>query len=376
MVINRPFWIQRIEETWKKVPIVWLSGVRRIGKTTLAHSLKNAKYFDCDTPRTKELLKDPEAFYGSLSEKRIILDEVHQLPDPSLVLKIGADLFPQIKILATGSSTLAATQKFKDSLTGRKRVVHMLPVLSDELEAFGIKDLRYRLLRGGLPPALLSSEHDEGFYSEWLDSYYARDVQELFRVEKRSGFLLLIEILLRQNAGLVEVSGLAQKCSLSRPTIMNYLEILELTHLIYVLRPYHGGGKQELVRRPKIYGFDTGFICYARGWNELRLEDCGLLWENLVLEHLLSLPSQPKAYHWRDQQQHEIDFVIPRGRDRCDAIECKWNADGFKTQNLKVFRSIYPKGTNFVVSPHITASYQRQVHELKIEFVGLSALKG
>ena len=136
-----------------------------------------------------ERLRDPESFFHSVKQRLVVFDEVHQLPDPSRLLKIGADAFPGLKILATGSSTLAATQKFRDSLTGRKRVVELVPVLHEELPAFGVVDLRERLLRGGLPPALLAKTHDPEFYAEWLDGYFARDVQELFRLEKRAGFL-------------------------------------------------------------------------------------------------------------------------------------------------------------------------------------------
>lgn len=71
----------------------------------------------------------------------MVFDEVHQLPDPSRLLKIGADAFPHLRILATGSSTLAATTKFRDALTGRKRVVELVPVLHEELPAFGVGDL-------------------------------------------------------------------------------------------------------------------------------------------------------------------------------------------------------------------------------------------
>jgi predicted AAA+ superfamily ATPase len=149
----------------------------------------------------------------------VILDEVHQLPDPSRVLKIAADEFPGLKVLATGSSTLAATEKFRDSLTGRKRQVHLLPVLSAELPAFGIRSLELRLHRGGLPAALLADEHDPETYAEWLDSFFARDVQELFRVEKRTSFLKLVETLLRQSGGLAEVTSLAAASGLSRPTV-------------------------------------------------------------------------------------------------------------------------------------------------------------
>ena len=145
-MISRPFWLERIESCWRKAPIVWLSGVRRAGKTTLAETLDDAEFLNCDLPSSQHLLADPEAFYRSLAKPRLILDEVHQLPDPSRLLKIGADAFPKLKILATGSSTLAATHKFRDSLAGRKRNVHLVPVRHDELPAFGIRDLRHRLL--------------------------------------------------------------------------------------------------------------------------------------------------------------------------------------------------------------------------------------
>ena len=108
-MISRPFWLERIESCWRKAPIVWLSGVRRAGKTTLAETLDDAEFLNCDLPSSQQLLADPEAFYRSLAKPRLILDEVHQLPDPSRLLKIGADAFPKLKILATGSSTLAAT---------------------------------------------------------------------------------------------------------------------------------------------------------------------------------------------------------------------------------------------------------------------------
>ena len=241
-MIARPFWIDRIEQCWRKAPIVWLSGVRRAGKTTLAAELADALYLNCDLPSVQQLLADPEAFYRSVTRSRLVLDEVHQLPDPSSLLKIGADAFPRLKILATGSSTLAATRKFRDSLTGRKRNLHLVPVRHDELSAFGVAELRHRLMRGGLPPALLSQEYDPGFYSEWLDSYYARDVQELFRVEKRSGFLKLIESILRLSGGQMEATALATLCGLSRPTVVNYLEVLELTHVATLVRPFSGGG--------------------------------------------------------------------------------------------------------------------------------------
>ena len=265
-MVERPFWLARIRQAWVRAPIAWVSGVRRVGKTTLARSLPGARYLNCDLPSTAQLLHEPEPFLESVRQPVLILDEVHQLPDPSRVLKIAADGFAHLKVLATGSSTLAATQKFRDALTGRKREVLLLPVLAEELTAFGVTDVAHRLLRGGLPQALLSAQPDPEFYAEWMDSFFARDIQELFRVEKRRGFLLLLETLLRQSGGLIEGTSLARASGLSRPTTLNYLNVLEVTHAIALLRPYHGGGRRELLQQPKVYGFDTGFVAHARGW--------------------------------------------------------------------------------------------------------------
>jgi len=88
-MISRPFWLQRIEQCWQKAPIVWLSGVRRAGKTTLATGLTDSQYLNCDLPSVQQLLADPEAFYRSVTRSRLVLDEVHQLPDPSVVSHIS-----------------------------------------------------------------------------------------------------------------------------------------------------------------------------------------------------------------------------------------------------------------------------------------------
>ena len=105
-----PFWIEQIEAVWEERPIVWLSGVRQAGKTTLAKMFPNSVSLNCDLPSVHRRLADPESFYESLDEGRIVvLDEVHRMEDPSNLLKIASEQYSHLKILATGSSTLAAT---------------------------------------------------------------------------------------------------------------------------------------------------------------------------------------------------------------------------------------------------------------------------
>jgi predicted AAA+ superfamily ATPase len=221
---------------------------------------------------------------------------------------------------------------------------------------------------------LLAAGNHADFYGEWLDSYFARDVQELFRLEKRAGFLRVLELLLRQSGGLLDLSKLADESQISRPTVMNWLEVYQITHTVHLLRPYSAGGRREIVARPKLFGFDTGLVCHARGWDHLRTEDCGVLWEHLVLDTLIAA-GQPKIHFWRDKQQREVDFVVPRSRDAVDAIECKWQADAFEPRGLLAFREQYPKGENYVVSPLSGPAFERVQSGLEISFVSPGELR-
>ena len=316
-------------------------------------------YVNCDLPTVEDMLRDPQVFFRGCSKPVVVFDEVHQLRDPARVLKIGADGFPKLKILATGSSTLAASKKFRDTLTGRKRVVHLTPVLWEELPAFGIA-LPQRLLHGGLPPALLAESKKPAFYREWMDSFFARDIQRLFGFRDMNRFNALFEYMLRQSGGQFEVTKTAAALGITRPTVESHLRALEITHAVALVRPFHGGGQNELVKQPKVYAFDTGFVSFARGWDPLRAEDLGVLWEHLVLEHLQAhFPDTPVRY-WRDKQGREVDFVLAHRRDEVDAIECKWNSVAFDGAALEVFRSYYPKGRNYLVTPSGAPGYTKR----------------
>jgi hypothetical protein len=313
------------------------------------------------------MVRDPQVFFRGCSMPVVVFDEIHQLRDPARVLKIGADGFPALRILATGSSTLAASKKFRDTPTGRKRVVHLTPVLWDELPAFGAP-LPQRLFHGGLPPALLAQSKRPAFYREWLDSFFARDIQRLFGFRDINRFNELFQYLLQQSGGQFEVTRTATALGITRPTVESHVRALEITQALTLVRPFHGGGQNELVKQPKVYAFDTGFVSFARGWDPLRQEDLGLLWEHLVLEHLQAhLPDTPVRY-WRDKQGREVDFVLAHRRDQVDAIECKWNTDTFDGASLQVFRSYYPQGRNYLVSPSGEPGYTKRfgAHEVRV----------
>jgi len=375
-MIERPFWIKRIHQAWEKRPIVWLSGVRRAGKTTLAQMFLKAVYQNCDLPSVVRRLFDPESFYDSLDKGAIVIfDEIHRLEDPSRLLKIAADAYPHLKVLATGSSTLAATKKFRDSLTGRKHMIYLPPVLWSEcIDNFNIKGLDRRLLHGGLPEPLLSETKNPAFFSEWMDSFYARDIQELFGIRNRTGFMKLLHLLLRQSGSLMDYTNLARLTDLSRHTVKAHLEAMSIAHAVFLLPPFHGGGRREITHRPKCYSFDTGFVTFVKGWDSIREDDRGLLWEHLVLDTLRTVVDNHNLFYWRDKSGREVDFVIKGGRLQSDAIECKINPDQFDPAHLTAFRSLYPEGKNYVLSPNIKSSYQRRYGKLKVDFISIKQI--
>lgn len=373
-MVHRTFWLELLKKAWSRKSVLWLSGVRRAGKTFLCQSIPDIEYFDCELPRVRRQMESPEDFLSKLKNRKVVLDEIHRLPNPSEMLKIAADHFPSIKLIATGSSTLQASSRFRDTLTGRKALIWLTPMMSRDLIDFGNLDLLRRFLRGGLPPFYLSTDFPERDFQEWIDSYWAKDIQALFRLERRYSFQRFMELLFIQSGGLFEATRFAGPCEVSRSTISNYLAVLEATWVIHVVRPFSTRRSAEIISAPKIYSFDTGFVCYFRGWHQLREDDLGHLWEHWILNEIQSHLQSPMVRYWRDKRGHEIDFILAlRGRKPI-AIECKWKAEQFELKNLRAFRNYYSEGPSWVVCQDVDQSYIRSFDKLKVEFIGLKEL--
>lgn len=147
-----------------------------------------------------------------------------------------------------------------------------------------------------------------------------------------------------------EATRFASPCEVSRQTITNHLAALEATFVAHVVRPFSTRRCTEIVAAPKVYAFDTGFVCFQRGWEKLRPEDLGFLWEH---------------------------FVLPRrGAGGPVAVECKWRSDSFEADALAAFRHLYPEGESFVVAPDVEVSYTRAYDGFSVEFVSLEKLIG
>ena len=370
-MVHRHFWQSLVEQNWQERSVLWLAGVRRVGKTFLCQSLDDIEYFDCELPRTRRMMEDPQAFLEGLGRHRIVLDEIHRLPNPSELLKIAADHYPNVRVLATGSSTLGASAKFKDTLAGRKRNVWLTPMCLEDLKDAKRTNLRHRFLRGGLPPFFLAESFPERDFQEWIDAYWAKDIQELFRLEKRSSFQKFTELLMTQSGGLFEATRFTAPCEVSRTTISNYLNALEATFVAHVIRPFSTHRPTEIVSAPKVYGFDTGFVAYYRGWQDLRREDLGMLWEHFVLNEIMARQQSREILYWRDKRGHEVDFILTGRQTKPVAVECKWSAADFDATNLQAFRRQYADGENFVLAQDVATPFSRHFGEITARFESL-----
>jgi hypothetical protein len=320
------------------------------------------------------MLAQPEAFLAGVRRRTVVLDEIHRLGNPSELLKIACDHFPDTRIVATGSSTLGASSRFRDTLAGRKAELWLTPMMSADMVDFGRDDLRHRLLHGGLPPFFLAAEVPERDFQEWMDAYWAKDIQELFRLERRHSFQRFAELLFAQSGGVFEATRFARDCEVSRTTITNYLAVLEATYVVHVLRPFSARRATEIVAAPKVFGFDTGFVCYHRGWHALRHDDFGPLWEHFVLNELHARLQTRQIHYWRDKRQHEVDFVLVRRGKSPIAIECKWSSSGFDPSGLLAFRRVHNQGQNYVVATDVDRSFTHTYADCEVKFVNLKQL--
>jgi predicted AAA+ superfamily ATPase len=207
-----------------------------------------------------------------------------------------------------------------------------------------------------------------------MDAYWAKDIQELFRLERRAAFQRLVELVLARSGGIFEATQFARLCEISRPTVTSYLGVLEATAVAHVIRPFSTRRATEIVAAPKVYGFDTGFVCYHRGWSTLRADDLGLLWEHFVLNELLAALQGEPIHYWRDKSEHEVDFVLKRRGRPPLAIECKWSAAELSIENLRAFRHRYPDGDNVVVAQDADRPVSRTLGGIRVTVEPLAQL--
>jgi hypothetical protein len=364
-----------------------ITGARQSGKTTLLNQLakrlrqrQEIVYFITleDQALLSRLNQHPESLFDFVlrsPEKRlfVLIDEIQYLENPSNFLKLLYDSYqPQLKIIATGSSSFYIDRKFKDSLAGRKRLFELYTLDFDEFLTFrtGTDDLTEELNRIRTTKDYISSRRKEleSFFNEYLtyggypavvlagtpenkleklielrSSYLKRDVTES-NIQDQDKFYRLMMILANQTGSLVNVNELSKTLKLSVTAVENYLYILMKCYHIQLIRPFYSNVRKELIKMPKVYFHDLGLRnILLNHFNpvEQRL-DKGMLAENYAYIRLRQLHGNDIIRFWRTAGGHEIDFVISPASGSGFAIEIKFAAENFNLKKYSNFLDAYP----------------------------------
>lgn len=343
-----PRFIQaRLNEALADSPVVLIHGPRQSGKTTLALTMDAAaRYayisFDDDVRREAARL-DPIGFVADLPE-RVVLDEIQRVPELFTSIKLAVDRRRQPgRFILTGSSNVLLISKLADSLAGRMAILRLHPLTQAELAGHrpGFLDklfqrrfkaravarlgpeLARRIAAGGFPSALARAtpQRQAAWYRDYADTLAQRDVRELARIQGFDTVPRLLSVAAAQSARLFNASDLAAPFQLSRPTVRDYMTLLERLFVVNLLPAWHGNRLTRLVKTPKLHMGDTGLACAVLGVNPDALwEDRALLGqmlETFVCQELVrhaSWSADPVVFHhFRDRDGTEVDLVVEMG---------------------------------------------------------------
>lgn len=402
--------LQKITPWLDKPDIIVISGARQVGKTTLLGLLKKEieqKWGDSkniltfnleDTDQLYALNRDPKYFkeYCILSgadparESIVLIDEIQYLDEPSHFLKYIADLEPSIKLVVTGSTSIHI-KKFKDSVTGRKKLFTLFPLDFQEFLLFkgknrllsAVDKLKLKkfdfnkiavdperiepvkreigvlfeeyMLYGGYPKVVLASAREEKLeeLKELYAAYELKDVNILFNIANITAFRSLFKVLAGSIDSLLNVNELSGTIGIGRDTVRRYLSVLENSFIINTLQPFHSNIRKELTRMPKLFFQDTGLRNFAlRNFSEISFRpDKGALFENAIFSELFkNLSVIDQLYFWRTISKSEVDFVLFGERKLAFEVKSS-SAPHIKVhKGLKAFKKIYSDFEQIVVT--------------------------
>lgn len=358
---------QKLQAALQDTPVVLIHGPRQCGKTTLARTWEaEAGYaylsFDNDIQRAAAQ-SDPVAFVADLPD-RCILDEVQRVPAlfTSIKLTVDRDRRPG-RFIFTGSANILTLPKIADSLAGRMEILRLYPLAQAELHhrPAGILDALFRnqvkpgksrrlgrelaglMVAGGYPAALsrASGKRSAAWYRDYIESLIVKDVQEYARISSLEALPRLMEMAAGQTSNLLNIANLASPFELTRPTIKEYLILLESLFLLDRVPAWHRNRLNRLIKTPKLHIGDTGVACALLGidtdalWEDRKL--LGQMLESFVFQELRKLASwreEPVRFsHFRNKDGVEVDLVLESGRQLL-GIEIKASAtvtaDDFK----------------------------------------------
>lgn len=372
-------------------------GPRQAGKTTMLQNIQkklNNSIFltfeDIDILRLFET--DIKAFVQTYQHyKYIFIDEFQYAKNGGKHLKYIYDLYPNIKIIISGSSAIDITIKAVKFLVGRIFIFELFPfdfdefisckdkhlymIYQDIIKGINIKKNKIKLpkinqvyikqfnklleefiIYGGYPSVVLSSKKVDKIMilKNIYNTYFLRDIQNILFLANDFKFIKLLKALSIQMGQLVEFSNLCQITEYDMITLKKYINILEKTYICSSIKPFFKNKQKEIVKNPKFYFVDNGFRNYVlNDFNFLENRiDKGFLYENFIFTQLLKQELLPNF--WRTKSKLEVDFVIRPNQIDIIPIECK---SLVKTSEIpasfKTFLNDYKVKTGIILNENI-----------------------
>ena len=352
--------LSQLRQTIQPGKVVVLYGPRQVGKTTLVQELLAETslahtYINADELVYREALgSQNRRTLGDLlgHSALLVIDEAQRVPDIGLNLKILVDSYPQVAIVATGSSSFDLANKVSEPLTGRKLTLTLYPVSYSELaETVGAFEARTELERwliwGGYP-SIVTAEPGlrERLLGELVGSYLYRDILELDGVRRAEKIVDLLRLLAFQIGQEVSISELATTLALGRPTVERYLDLLEKVFVIFRTGGLARNLRKEVTKTARYYFYDNGVRnSLIQNFNRLNLRnDIGQLWENYLMVERRKANQYAgrgaNAYFWRTYDQKELDYVEER-EGRLFGYEFKWQGQ-VRGATQREFQAAYP----------------------------------
>ena len=364
MIIQRQI-IGHLQKMLTKFPIVWLTGPRQSGKTTLLKSVfTHYKYFNLERIDIRDLfLADPMGFLNDAGPY-VIFDEAQNIPELFNYIQVVSDeLKTNGQYILSGSQSFMLNNHISQSLAGRVSVNNLFPFDITELNQFLDLDVKKTIIKGFYPRLHDQKIEPDDFYPSYLQTYIERDIRTLKSVENLQNFSRFLGLCAGRTGQILNLTSLANDAGIAVNTVKSWLSLLEASYIIFLLQPYFNNFSKRIIKSPKIYFYDTGVASsLLRITNPEVLKThylYGALFENLVISEIIKCQAhtgkRPSAFYWRESNGTEIDCIVDKGNNEIIAIEIKGGqtfSQGY-LKNLKLFPGSPDKNKikKFVIYP-------------------------
>ena len=322
-------------ESIKKNSVLFITGPRQSGKTTLVKNLfKDYLYKNLENPEIRLFAySDPKNFLNQSS--KLIIDEIQRVPELLSYIQSIVDEDEKRRFIITGSQNILISQKISQSLAGRVAIFNLLPFSLQELKTINFykKDLYEQIFFGFYPRIYDRNLNPLEWYPNYIQTYLERDVREIKNIANLIDFQRFLKLCAGRVGQILDLSSLANDVGVSVNTIKGWLSILEATFIAYRLPPFYKNFNKRIIKSPKIYFYDTGLVCSLLGIkNKEQLQThpfFGSIWENFCISEMVKQNYHHNLnlyfYYFRNKSGSEVDLIYEKN-NQIYAIEIKSSA--------------------------------------------------